>query len=45
MNSFIVRLEDFYRMTKDDRNRMDINKSHYVIPKNYNLLYDTGSSL
>lgn len=33
MNSFIVRLEDFYRMTKDDRNRMDINKSHYVIPK------------
>ena len=33
MNSFIVRLEDFYRMTKDDRNRIDINKSHYVIPK------------
>ena len=24
---------DFYRMTKDDRNRIDINKSHYVIPK------------
>lgn len=33
MNSFIVRLEDFYRMTKDDGNCMDINKSYYVIPK------------
>ena len=33
MNSFIVRLENFYRMTKDDGNRMDINRNHYVIPK------------
>lgn len=33
MDSFIIRLEDFYKMTNDDGTRLDAKRSCYVIPK------------